>query len=332
MGGGIGQDDGATGAEIYGCIIYNNGWTGSDRPHGDGMYCQNSDTVNQVLVQNNIVWGNYEMGGQVYGSIAIVNYKIDSNISMYNGGFEWTLGGGDTSKQFIFTHNFCAKQSPWWNTTVFLGFNNNQNLDIDFGYNTILGYTEVNVWTQANIHNNNFLGTDMVMRYYKPASGDVSTMDYNYYEYQIPDGGYNPFEQMDSTGAQVGVYATLADWQTAMGFDLHSTENARPVAYSMARSAVYPNAYDSTRAHVVAVNAAGAASAAVDVSSFLTAGDIYHIYSAFNPLGAALATGTYGGGTLNFPLASQPMVQPIGDPSHWTAPDNTFGAYILIKG
>lgn len=86
---GIGFWAGVAGeSELYGNIIYNNGWDGPDRMHGHGMYIQNgTDTVPAASwkhIRENILINNWSLPYQAYGSSAarVDLLEIASNASM----------------------------------------------------------------------------------------------------------------------------------------------------------------------------------------------------------------------------------------------------------
>jgi len=75
----------AVGSEVYGCVIYYNGWTAPDRGHGHGVYAQNATDV--MRVTDNIVFSNFSHGVQVFGSdlAPLNNVTIDGNTFFDNG-------------------------------------------------------------------------------------------------------------------------------------------------------------------------------------------------------------------------------------------------------
>lgn len=62
--GGNGFWSGATNAEIYGCVIFHNGYDDTDRGHGHGVYTQNA-TGTKTLADN-VVFGGYSFGLHAY--------------------------------------------------------------------------------------------------------------------------------------------------------------------------------------------------------------------------------------------------------------------------
>jgi hypothetical protein len=66
----------ATESELYGNIVYNNGWWAPDREHGHGIYSQND--VGLKTASNNIVFNNFSYEFHVYGSdqASLKNYLL----------------------------------------------------------------------------------------------------------------------------------------------------------------------------------------------------------------------------------------------------------------
>ncbi|MCU1263519.1 MAG: hypothetical protein JWO80_6404 [Bryobacterales bacterium] len=91
----------ADGSEVYGNVIYNNGWMAPDRGHGHGIYAQNQN--NTKLIQDNVIFNQFSHGIHGYTSGGYLNnIYMAGNISFNNGylegGFERNiLIGSDTS-------------------------------------------------------------------------------------------------------------------------------------------------------------------------------------------------------------------------------------------
>jgi hypothetical protein len=84
---------GSTNSELYGCIIYDNGWSAPDRGHGHAIYTQNQDGIKTIA--ECIMTGGYSYTMHAYGSSQayVDNYLIEGNVA-YNGGT--CLVGGRT--------------------------------------------------------------------------------------------------------------------------------------------------------------------------------------------------------------------------------------------
>jgi hypothetical protein len=93
-------------AEIYGCIIYNNGWLGTDRGHGHCIYTQNDQGVK--VISNCIMScrydGTYTL--HAYGSkrAYVNNFLVEENICYSKGPF--LIGGGRPSENIRVSRNY----------------------------------------------------------------------------------------------------------------------------------------------------------------------------------------------------------------------------------
>ncbi len=115
---GIAAEVGTAGAgELYGNIIFHNGWEGPDRGHGHGhgLYAQN--LTGQRIIADNIVFNNFSHGFQIYGSgaasAALNNFYLEGNVLFDNGilssgGFQRNilLGGGQLAQNPVLNANY----------------------------------------------------------------------------------------------------------------------------------------------------------------------------------------------------------------------------------
>lgn len=102
------------GGEIYGCIIYNNGWIGPDRGHGHAIYTQNKNGVKRLV--DNIMFAQFSYGIHAYGSKAafLVGYHIEGNVAFLNGAPAGKnsrtpgilVGGGSPADNITVVNNF----------------------------------------------------------------------------------------------------------------------------------------------------------------------------------------------------------------------------------
>lgn len=72
--------------EIYGSILYNNGWQGPDRGHGHGLYLKND--VGPVVARDNVVFNQFGYGIHIYsdaGDGLLNGISAIGNISFDNG-------------------------------------------------------------------------------------------------------------------------------------------------------------------------------------------------------------------------------------------------------
>lgn len=87
-------------AEVYGCLVYDNGWVGTDRAHGHGLYIQNPGSTTKRAADNVFTarhsrnWrdGRYTMHG--YGErVEVTNITAEGNLQA-GVNDAWLLGAG----------------------------------------------------------------------------------------------------------------------------------------------------------------------------------------------------------------------------------------------
>jgi len=122
---------GSTDSEIYGCIIYDNGWKGPDRGHGHAIYTQNAEGLKTI--SDCIMTGGYGQTMHAYGSKRawVDNYLITGNIAYSAARF--LVGGGRPSKGIRVTDNMLHKVS------MQIGYNAPHNEDCVVRGNYIVG-------------------------------------------------------------------------------------------------------------------------------------------------------------------------------------------------
>jgi hypothetical protein len=121
---------GATDSELHGCIIYDNGWAGTDRGHGHAVYTQNKDGVKTI--SDCIMTGGYGYTMHAYGSSRadVDNYLAEGNIC-YNAG-TFLIGGGKPS------HNIRVFNNVLYGVNLQLGYNAPFNEDCEVRDNVVV--------------------------------------------------------------------------------------------------------------------------------------------------------------------------------------------------
>lgn len=138
-------------------------------------------------------------------------------------------------------------------------------------------------------------------------------------------------------------YDTLAQWQAATGLDSHSTASSSSVPADSVT--VIPNQDQPKRCNIAICNWSRQNSVTVNLSSILSAGDSYSLYSVQNYNGGAVSgpspiqTGTFNGTSIVVPMTGL-TVAPVlygtntsPDGSQIVQPPPTspeFGAFVVI--
>jgi hypothetical protein len=95
----------ARGGELYGCLIYRNGWQGTARAHGHGIYTQNQGEVKSI--RDCLMWDGFSYSLHAYGEQGEVrDYLAEGNVSWNNGG-QFLLGGKLPSVNITVRSNVC---------------------------------------------------------------------------------------------------------------------------------------------------------------------------------------------------------------------------------
>lgn len=172
------NDATATGLQVTGCIIYNNGWDRPGNADGHGFYLQSNGTSpGSVFISKNVIFNGFAYGIHVYsGGNPINNITLDSNVSFNNSTLSANaassnlLVGGTVSSQGNVVNGNMTYFSPdttgilmgpnvkiGFGTTLnssvavtnnyFVGRGNSNNAVIDFGF-----------WSSASVNGNSFVG------------------------------------------------------------------------------------------------------------------------------------------------------------------------------
>jgi PKD repeat protein len=270
FGNGIGWWVQAVDSEIYGTVIYNNGWQAPDRGHGHGIYSQNQNGLK--VLEDTYSFSNFGMNAQMYGSEAAYawNYRLTRNAFFRPG--ELSSTGG--------TYNLIVGLS---NPPVGRFGADNLVLEHNAVRGAQLGHMSVNIG-------------------YGSTNGTLTLGPGNLWY----------------TGVE------LRGWQTVIG----SVDPAPPTLQVTVR----PNRHEPGRANVTIANPGLLSHAAVDLSGVLNVGDNFEVLDAQNYYGSPVVSGTYSGGTVNFPTNLTAVAQPIGNaPKAAVHTGADFNVYVVRR-
>jgi hypothetical protein len=182
----------ATDSELYGCLIYDNGWAGTDRGHGHAIYTQNKTGVKTIA--DCIMTGGYGYTLHAYGSprADVDNYRVEGNIC-YDA-HTFLIGGGKPS------HHIRVYRNSLYRVNMQLGYDAPYNEDCEVLDNTILrGALSINRYRSVRNQGNRIVapgenlpkGARIILRpnQYDPARANLAIYNFDRKPVVEVDGG-----------------------------------------------------------------------------------------------------------------------------------------------
>jgi hypothetical protein len=313
----------AENAEVYGCLIYHNGWQGPepDRGHGHGIYTQNDAGTKRLV--DNIVFNQYGYGIHAYteqGSLR--GFHIEGNILINNGiaaryqaRVDNLLVGGLQPAERITVVRNLSYHTPGMGGTNKLGYRAD-NKDAVVQNNYFIGGNpalRVMGFEQATVTGNTYYEKRRnIFEIFPPRQAQQ-------YSYEVDDNSYWQGEYGAPFAFGVVIF-NFSDWQQRYGFDKNSrwitTPGKRPTGTVVF---LRPNQYEPGRAHLGILNWDLQDAVEVDLRGVLAGGTAYEIRNAMDYYGAPVATGVFNG-------------VPVAVPMRGLETGPEFGAFVVIPG
>lgn len=330
---GVGFWSGAEDAEIYGSLIYYNGYQGPTRGHGHGIYTQNRAGTKHIA--DNIIFSQFGIGIQAYGTTNayVEGYNVEGNILFNNGALSKDATNVDNMlfaiglpMSRIRIENNYTYHTPDGNkgySRMGWALSDTPNRDVVVRRNYwIGGQSAVELWNWSNVefhentcYSHNALSAILSIR------PDQSTRPYSWDGNTYWGAGKFRFGTQNQDWEK---------WRQLTGLDAGSRFNAgRPTG---AWTFVRPNKYEPGRAHIVVYNWSMADNVRVDLSSVLQQGVAYEIRDAQNYFAEPVVKGVWRGGAVAVPLRGLQPAAPVGSvpaPPRHTAPE--FAAFVLLS-
>ncbi len=313
-GGGIGAWTPALDAEIYGCVIFNNGWQGPapDRGHGHGIYIQNETGTKKVI--DNLVFNQFGYGIHAYteqGSIK--GFYFEGNTVFGSGTLarapenffpNFLIGGYPSAERITLVSNYLYHplDAPAHNASFY--YQNENNRDLTLRNNYVAGGSLgawIKSWQKVSGSGNTFIGQSYLI-WIAPANGaNLSNFTWNNNSYVQLNSDPNFSAFNDS-----GTGQTFNNWRQVTGYDRDSQytrrANQRPGGTV---SFVRPNAYEAGRAHITVFNwdlLNTVEIAESQLTNLLRPGSAFEVRDAENFFGPPVLRDTYKGGPLRLPM------------------------------
>jgi len=321
----------AADVEIYGCLVYNNGWQAS-KGSGHALYIKSD--AGPIYLRDNILFAQFAYGVHVYtnaGSGRLNNIHVEGNVSFNNGtvsaagpgavGANILMGGQEPVQNATMIGNMTYFSPGFGVYNVDLGFETTLNADLLVQGNYIAGgrrLLEVLSWQSLTVSGNTLVAPERpVVLEDANTSGQRWTGDMHYRDPNAAAWQYG------------GRDYTFSQWRSATG--LGATDQALSGAPAT-RVFVRPNLYEPGRAAVVVYNWGGQSTVSADLSGILQVGDRYEVRNAQDFYGAPVASGTFGGGTISLPMTGVTPPTPVGGSP--TAPPKTgpeFDVFVVTR-
>lgn len=321
---GIGQSKSVPDMEIYGTVIFNNGWRAPDRTHGHSIYSQNS--TGEKWIRDTILFSPFSFNMHIYGSrsAALDHFRLEGNVG-FNG--RWLIGGGAPVRDLLMRENLL------YGYTAQLSYSsrNNEDLVLERNYLPVL-VSAGHGWNRVVARGNTFL---------RPRNSgvllDVTLSEGNELKGSVFEGNTYVVSHAGQAVANVlapGMASAKAfsfpEWQ-AEGFEkegrLEVAANgvpAEPIVF------VRRNSYEPNRAHVVIYNWPRQEFVAVDITAVNPMpGDRWVLRNVQNYF-EEFDSGVYEGKPLRVRMTGWTVAAPVGEekplyPS--TFPE--FGVFVL---
>lgn len=307
--------------EIYGCIIYHNGWQGPDRAHGHGIYSQNR--IGRKIIQDNIIFNQFDKGIQIYGSssAALRNYLIEGNV-IFNSGIiaaesglseNIVIYGGATGPEGIVLRDNMLYGTDFDGKLILGGTGAK---DIVFEQNYVPQSVRLREWEQATITGNTWVRDSIFIDLHlRDALGPENyRWDRNRYFFWSGDSVPQPFQLQwpTASGSQHFARMPFKEWQNDTRFDQNSEfRSGRPQSSIFVR----PNRYERGRAHVVVYNWNNYPHVEVDLRSAIPNGMPFEVLNAQNYFGPPVLDGVFDGSPVRLPMTGLSVAAPAGLPA-----------------
>ena len=353
---GVNMFGAGVGREVYGAIIYNVGWHGTDRGNGNGMYLQSSAGVQYVT--DSISFNSFSTAMKGYGTAGAVKGLVFDGVMNFNAGayaVDTPSQRGPSQNLLITTEqippdgisvtNSAFYHSAWQRgngaTNIGIGRGDEQGGSVTVRNNYLAGGGGLGIanFATVDVQQNLVYARSIEGEQRHLASSRITAAgaawDRNaYFDGTHPwagDGRTYSFGAAQADRIWQGVGRSgLLGWRETTGYDANSTYTVgRPTGTKVI---VRPNRYEVGRAHIAVYNWGGAATVSADCSTVgLVSGDRYMVSDVQNLMGPPVASGTYDGKPIALPMTMTTVARATGmswEPKH-TAPE--FAVFVLRK-
>ncbi len=336
----------AVNSELYGCLIFNNGYYDKFRERGTGhnIYAQNLNGTK--LIYDNFLFNSVSYGLHAYftgdSSDPKRNYQsgfdIQRNISFNNGALSFSgayksnylVGGMQPYNSIYLKDNFAYMGTDSAGTNYQLGYSNtniDSTLENNYSFRSGLSFNFIR-FNEITFVNNTIVnkGRSTAVSCTVPVKGDFDKYVFNNNRYYGNDSTLFKHIKQDGDSSS----GDFSFWK-----DFTQSDNESTFAKALPDKnivSVLANKYEKGRANVVIYNYLESNYQKIDVSHVLEKGSEYYIYDVQNIFDNPILTGTYDGSLLDLPMnltkCQQPNVNLDVDLKHSS---KEFAAFLILS-
>ena len=318
-------------SELYGSIIYNNGWVSSGRTHGHGIYTKN-DGAYRKQIRDNIVFNQMRVGLQLFtesGSGRLEGFQIEGNVLFNNGVLTGTktsatnilLGGKEIVDDVQVRDNFTYYSPGLDMRSVRIGYGNSLvNGSLQFERNYIAGngtLAEISDFNRLTFANNHLIGSGEIIDLTDATRSGYSWSNNTHYR-----------DASATAWKFGGTRYNFSNWKGKTGLGSSDATAGSPMTTKVF---VRKNEYEAGRANIIVYNWGRQGSVAVNLSGIVNAGDRFEIRNVQDFWGTPVVSGTYSGGTVSVPMTGVLPPKPIGDvPNQPVRTGPEFDVFVVV--
>lgn len=334
----------AVNSELYGCLIFNNGYLDSYRNRGTGhnIYTQNLEGTK--LIHDNFIFNSVSYGLHAYftgdSKDPKRNYQsgfdIQRNISFNNGVLcsafksNYLVGGMQPYNNVYLKDNYAYMWTDSAGRNYQMGYS---GINIDCTLENNYSFRSGSSFEFINFKEINFINNTIVNKGKSAAVSCTVPAESGYDKYTFKNNRYygtnsTYFRHTDHRGySDTG---NFNEWKNFTKNENNSTFTTGLPNKNLV--SVMPNKYEKGRANIVIFNYLENDYQKIDVSGVLEKGSEYYIYDVQNIFGDPILSGTYDGSLLNVPMNLTKCQQPnVKDDIGLKHTSKEFGTFLLLS-
>ncbi len=336
----------AVNSELYGCLIFNNGYYEKSRERGTGhnIYAQNLDGTK--LIHDNFIFNSVSFGLHAYFTGESNNPKrnyqsgfdIQRNISFNNGCLSlnsayksnYLVGGMQPYNNVYFKDNYAYMWTDSAGKNYQLGYSNtNIDCTLENNYSFRSGIS----FNFLRFNKITFVGNTIANKGKSTAVSCTVPVESDFDKYVFNNNRYYGTDSTLFKHIKQDGDSNSGDFSIWRGFTRSDSESTFSKGLPDKNLvSVWANKYEKGRANVVVYNYLESDYQKIDVSHVLEKGSEYYIYDVQNIFDSPILTGTYNGSLLDIPMNLTKCQQPNSNiDTNLKHTSKEFGAFLILS-